>query len=116
MSDIISRLEKIDDRISEESFLANKGLSNEVGIHVFCYDPQEEIIVRSFIDQLIKGSSEKKYNIVERDLYKIFLDICDEKKIIVPLAHNSFIISFKSKVALGSRPTNGSSSTNNLGL
>lgn len=81
MSDIISRLEKIDDRISEESFLANKGLSNEVGIHVFCYDPQDEIIVRSFIDQLIKESSEKKYNIVERDLYKIFLDICDEKKI-----------------------------------
>ncbi len=40
MSDIISRLEKIDDRISEDSFLANKGLSNEVGIHVFCYDPQ----------------------------------------------------------------------------
>ena len=52
MSDIISRLEKIDDRISEDSFLANKGLSNEVGIHVFCYDPQDEIIVRTYFDQV----------------------------------------------------------------
>ncbi len=81
MSDIISRLEKIDDRISEDSFLANKGLSNEVGIHVFCYDPQDEIIVRTFFDKLIKGSSDKKYNLVERDLYRIFMEICDEKRI-----------------------------------
>jgi len=81
MSDIISRLEKIDDRISEESFLANKGLSNEVGIHVFCYDPQDEIIVRAYFEQLMKGSSAKKYNLVERNLYKIFMEICDEKRI-----------------------------------
>ncbi len=81
MSDIISRLEMINDRISEESFLANKGLSNEVGIHVFCYDPQDEIIVRTFFEKLIKGSTDKKYNLVERDLYRIFMDICDEKRI-----------------------------------
>ena len=64
MSDIISRLEKINDRISEDSFLANKGLSNEVGIHVFCYDPQDEIIVRTFFEKLIKGSTDKKYNLI----------------------------------------------------
>ena len=81
MSDIISRLEKISDRISEDSFLANKGLSNEVGIHVFYYDPKDEIIVRSYFDQLVKGSSDKKYNLVVRDLYSIFIQICDEKRI-----------------------------------
>ncbi len=37
MSDIKQELDRIRDRISDPSFLANKGLSNEVGIHVFCY-------------------------------------------------------------------------------
>ena len=41
MSDIKQELDRIRDRISDPSFLANKGLSNEVGIHVFCYDPAE---------------------------------------------------------------------------
>ena len=31
--------------------------------------------------KLIKGSSDKKYNLVERDLYHIFMEICDEKRI-----------------------------------
>ena len=81
MSDIIARLEKINDRISEDAFLANKGLSNEVGIHVFCYDPQDEIIVRTYIDQLVKNSSDKKYRLVVCDLYSIFMEICDDKRI-----------------------------------
>ena len=46
MSDIKQKLDKIRERLSDPSFLANKGLSNEVGIHVFCYDPADEIIVR----------------------------------------------------------------------
>ena len=37
MSDIKQELDKIRGRISEPSFLKNEGLSNEVGIHVFCY-------------------------------------------------------------------------------
>ncbi len=78
MSDIISRLNKINDRISEDAFLENRGLSNEVGIHVFCYDPQDEIIVRTFFEKLIKGSSDKKYNFVVRDLYDLFIEMCDE--------------------------------------
>ncbi len=42
MSDIKQELDRIRDRISDPSFLANKGLSNQVGIHEFCYDPAEE--------------------------------------------------------------------------
>ena len=45
-------LDKITNRMSEEAFLSNKGLSNEVGIHVFCYPPQDEIIVRKFFEDL----------------------------------------------------------------
>ena len=81
MSDIMDRLNKINARISEDSFLTNKGLSNEVGIHVFCYDPADEIIVREYFKQL-KEQSGDRYNLIECDLYRIFLQICEEKRIL----------------------------------
>ena len=77
----LQSLDKIINRMSEEAFLTNKGLSNEVGIHVFCYPPQDEIVVRTFFDDL-KTKSGLPFRIVERDLYKIFLEICEERRIL----------------------------------
>ena len=37
---IKQELDRIKDRISDPDFLANRGLSNEVGMHVFRYDPK----------------------------------------------------------------------------
>lgn len=48
MSDIMDSLSRVSARLSEETFLANKGLSNEVGIHVFCYAPEHEMTVRAY--------------------------------------------------------------------
>ena len=56
MSDIKQELDKIRGRISEPSFLKNEGLSNEVGIHVFCYDPADELIVRDFVSKRVLKS------------------------------------------------------------
>lgn len=81
MSDLMNELKKISERLSEESFLTNKGLSNEVGIHVFCYDPEEEITVRNYFDTL-KEKNDVPYNLIERDLYNIFLEICNDKHIL----------------------------------
>lgn len=81
MSDILERLDKISSRISEDAFLTNKGLSNEVGIHVFCYAPEDELIVRTYIEKL-KQSPDAVFRIIECDLYKIFLSICEEKRIL----------------------------------
>ena len=81
MSDIMNNLNKVSARLSEESFLTNKGLSNEVGIHVFCYDPKDELIVRAFFDNL-KAQQDTAFNLIERDLYKIFLEICEGKRIL----------------------------------
>jgi hypothetical protein len=78
---IAQDLDKIVGRISEESFLKNRGLSNEVGIHVFCYSPEDEMIVRSFFDDL-KERSDLPFRIIERDLYKIFLEICEDRRIL----------------------------------
>ena len=51
-STTIQNLDKIIGRMSDEAFLSNKGLSNEVGIHVFCYSPADEIIVQNYFDEL----------------------------------------------------------------
>lgn len=81
MEDIMSSLNRVSSRLSEESFLTNKGLSNEVGIHVFCYDPKDELTVRAYFDSL-KKKTDVPYNLIECDLYKIFLQICEEKHIL----------------------------------
>ena len=80
MSDIKQELDKIRGRISEPSFLKNEGLSNEVGIHVFCYDPADELIVRDFVSRL-KAESGTPYHIKECDLYEIFLRLLEDKQL-----------------------------------
>lgn len=81
MSDVLNQLSKVSSRISEEAFLSNKGLSNEVGIHVFCYKPEDERTVMAYFDGL-KEKQDAPFNLVECDLYKIFLQICEEKHIL----------------------------------
>ena len=81
MSNIRTDLESIKERFSDEVFLSNKGLSNEVGIHVFCYDPQDEMIVRDYMKKLIQQTN-LPFRLIECDLYKIFLQICKDKRIL----------------------------------
>ncbi|MFC2662874.1 MAG: BREX protein BrxB domain-containing protein, partial [Eubacterium sp.] len=77
MSDVLERLDRLKLRIQDEDFLQGKGLSNEVNIHIFCYDPQDEMAVRYFTEQLA-GDQELKCRVIEKNLYRIFLQICEE--------------------------------------
>ena len=80
-SNIMESLRKVSARFSDEAFLSNKGLSNEVGIHVFCYEPEDEMTVRACFDML-KNKTDAPYRLIECDLYKIFIEICDDKHIL----------------------------------
>lgn len=80
MASIIENLEKVKKRMSESDFQQNKGLSNEVGIHVMCYEPKDEMIVQAFFKQL-KNRTDLDFRIIECDLYSIFLEICEDKRI-----------------------------------
>ena len=77
MSDILERLDKLKTRIQEEDFLKGNGLSNEVNIHIFCYDPAEEMTVRHFTEQILSDTS-LPCRIIHRNLYQLFLEICDD--------------------------------------
>jgi hypothetical protein len=79
---IQAKLDAIKDRISDPSFLANKGLSNEVGIHVFCYDPKDELIVRDGISLLKNPKSPVPFNIIEINVFQTVLNLLDKPKII----------------------------------
>ena len=80
MSDIKERLDKVRALIQEPEFLEGKGLSNEVNIRIFCYEPENEMVVRHFVNQLETDQSLDCHLIV-CNLYKIFLSICDDMDI-----------------------------------
>ena len=80
MSNINERLDSLKLEIQKPEFLDGKGLSNEVNIRIFCYDAEEEMIIRHFTEQLIVDQS-LDCHLIERNLYKVFLSICDDKRI-----------------------------------
>lgn len=81
---IYERLNKIIPKIEDETFIKGRGLGNEISFYVFDYDPKDELIVRDHIEYIKKyfsrPTSERK--IIEFDLYKMMLDIANEKGIL----------------------------------
>lgn len=80
MSNIYERLDKLKEEIQKPGFLEGRGLSNEVNIRIFCYEPEDEMIVRHFTEQLVVDQS-ITCHLIEKNLYRIFLSICDDKRI-----------------------------------
>lgn len=80
MNSIFKRLDDLKAEIQKSEFLEGKGLSNEVNIRIFCYDAKDEMIVRHFTEQIVVDQS-LNCHIIERNLYKVFLSICDDKRI-----------------------------------
>ena len=52
-----------------------------MGIHVFCYDPKDEIVVQDYIRRL-KAEANTPYRIIECDLYEIFLSLLEDKRVL----------------------------------
>ena len=53
MDKLTERLDKLRSLVQDRDFLEGKGLSNEVNIRIFCYEPEEEMAVRHFVEQLM---------------------------------------------------------------
>lgn len=80
MADIKERLDLLKQTIQEDDFLQGKGLSNEVNIRMFCYNPKDEMVVRDFTERL--KSQQLKCNVQIVDLFELLIDICKEKRIL----------------------------------
>lgn len=81
---IEKRLDAARQRFENDSFLHNRGLSNEAALHIFQYNPKDEMVVRSFISDIVKefDGKEKPCRVIHFDLYDILLDICRERRIL----------------------------------
>ena len=80
MSNLMERLDELKKQIQEPEFLEGKGLSNEVNIRIFCYEPKDEMAVRYFTEKLMEDK-DLNCHLIEYNLYKVFLSICDDKRI-----------------------------------
>lgn len=67
---IEDRLERLSDKIMEKDFLEGKGLGNEVPFWIFDYPPEDELLVRSSLTNIIQNSSKNGIHTCHIDLYK----------------------------------------------
>ena len=81
MNGLKERLDSLRDFIQQPEFLEGKGLSNEVNIRIFCYDPADEMTVTHFIEQ-IKTDQSVMCHLIECNLFKIFLSVCEDLDIL----------------------------------
>ena len=81
MNNLNERLDKLRQLVQDRDFLEGKGLSNEVNIRIFCYDPQDEMTVAHFLSQIITDQSLDCY-LIEGNLYKLFIEICEDLDIL----------------------------------
>ena len=82
MSDLTERLDKLRMLLKDNDFLTGKGLSNEVNIRIFCYDPNEELTVQHFVNHQLMTDLSLGCHIIELNLYKLFIEICEDMDIL----------------------------------
>ncbi len=84
LADFDHRCEVLRERLSNAGFLANKGLGNEVGFYLFCYDPALELHTRAFTKKLASEAAQGVLgcNILEYNLYDVFLMLCERSRIL----------------------------------
>ena len=80
MTSIEERLDKVRELIQDRDFLESKGLSNEVNIRIFCYEPEDEMAVRHFVQQ-VKTDQSLRCHLIEHNLFEILLAICEDMAI-----------------------------------
>lgn len=77
MKSINMRLQEMTNKLSSKELFESKGLGNEINFHVFDYDPEDEYIVRDYLDNYLLKKT--KLNIKVFDIYDIIIDILKEK-------------------------------------
>lgn len=77
MKSINTRLQELTNKLSGKELFESNGLGNEINFHVFDYDPEDEYIIRDYLDDYLP--KRKNLNIQIFDIYEIIIDILKEK-------------------------------------
>ncbi|CUR63027.1 DUF1788 domain-containing protein [Leuconostoc gasicomitatum] len=82
MDTLNKRFTKLKARLTDEKFLHNRGLSNELGYYIFPYDAKkEELKIREYIKELVNKYTvvQDGFKVREFNLYNIVMDIVAEE-------------------------------------
>lgn len=82
---IDERLDRVRELLKDPDFLEGNGLSNEVNIRMFCYEVKDEMRVRHFVQQILTDQT-LPCRLKENNLYEIFLQCCEDKRILSRMA------------------------------
>ncbi len=77
MKSINARLEEMTKKLSDKELFESNGLGNEINFHVFDYDPEDEYIVREYLDNYLLKRPNLKIKVF--DIYDIIVEILKEK-------------------------------------
>lgn len=82
---IEDRLNQILPAITQETFLANQGLGNELGFWIFDYAPEEERVVNRFLHDTILPSLQRQASplkVIHIDLFAFVIDLLESRKLL----------------------------------
>lgn len=78
------RLNKIKDRVTSETFLANKGIGNEIGFFIFDYPARYELVVREHLELLLSALSRERRetSYLHLNLFKVVVDYLKSRSLL----------------------------------
>jgi hypothetical protein len=84
MSNIKERLAQVLPRITKEPLLGNCGRGGEIGFYIFDYNPADELIVRDYLQYLLRQLpvADSRIKPVESDLYLLMFELLERKKVL----------------------------------
>ncbi len=73
---INARLDEMTKKLSDKKIFEANGLGNEINFHVFDYDPEDEYVVREYLNNYLL--KKKTLNIKVFDIYEMIIEILKE--------------------------------------
>ena len=83
--DLNERLNQILPRLTSTDLLTNQGLGNEIGFWIFDYQPEDEMVVRGFLQDVVLPALSKQQppiRVAAVDLFDLVIGLLEERKLL----------------------------------
>ena len=83
--DLNERLNQILPRLTSSDLLTNQGLGNEIGFWIFDYPPEEEMVVRGFLQDVVLPALSKQQppiRVAAVNLFDLVIGLLEERKLL----------------------------------
>jgi hypothetical protein len=83
--DLNERLNQILPRLTSSDLLTNQGLGNEIGFWIFDYPPEDEMIVRDFLQDVVLPALSKQQppiRVAAVNLFDLVIGLLEERKLL----------------------------------